>query len=125
MVDERLDRALLRALQQRDRIIASTQISIIDREVVETDGDVGMIGAQGFLPDRQRSLEDRLRTECIGHHDEPQCVVVCLCLDASLVLVVFFRTSASDRDSLRQFLKFVQETTRASQSESSYLQLLK
>jgi hypothetical protein len=30
-----------------------------------------------------------------------------------------------ERDSLRQFLKFVQDTTRASQSESSYLQLLK
>lgn len=30
-----------------------------------------------------------------------------------------------ERDSLRQFLKFVQDTTRASQSESTYLQLLK
>jgi hypothetical protein len=30
-----------------------------------------------------------------------------------------------ERDSLRHFLKFVQETTRALQSESSYLQLLK
>jgi len=26
---------------------------------------------------------------------------------------------------LRQFLKFIQETTRANQSESSYIQLLK
>jgi hypothetical protein len=31
----------------------------------------------------------------------------------------------AERDSLRQFLKFVQETTRASNSESNYLQLLK
>jgi hypothetical protein len=31
----------------------------------------------------------------------------------------------TERDSLRQFLKFVQETTRASHSESSYLELLK
>jgi hypothetical protein len=30
-----------------------------------------------------------------------------------------------ERDSLRQFLKFVQDTTRASQSENSYLQMLK
>ena len=33
--------------------------------------------------------------------------------------------SPSERDSLRQFLKFVQETTRATHSESSYIQLLK
>jgi hypothetical protein len=31
----------------------------------------------------------------------------------------------AERDNLRQFLKFVQETTRANHSESSYLQLLK
>lgn len=31
----------------------------------------------------------------------------------------------TERDSLRQFLKFVQETTRDSHSENSYLQLLK
>jgi hypothetical protein len=31
----------------------------------------------------------------------------------------------AERDRLRQFLKFVQETTRASHSESTYLQLLK
>jgi len=30
-----------------------------------------------------------------------------------------------ERDSLRQFLKFVQDTTRQSQSENSYLQMLK
>jgi PilZ domain-containing protein len=31
----------------------------------------------------------------------------------------------TERENLRQFLKYVQETTRASKSESSYLQLLK
>ena len=31
----------------------------------------------------------------------------------------------AERDNLRQFLKFVQETTRASHSEESYMQLLK
>ena len=31
--------------------------------------------------------------------------------------------SSEERDNLRQFLKFVQDTTRASQSESSYLQM--
>jgi hypothetical protein len=31
----------------------------------------------------------------------------------------------TERESLRQFLKFVQETTRTSRSESSYLDLLK
>jgi hypothetical protein len=31
----------------------------------------------------------------------------------------------SEKENLRQFLKYVQETTRASKSESSYLQLLK
>jgi hypothetical protein len=30
-----------------------------------------------------------------------------------------------EKENLRQFLKYVQETTRASKSESSYLQLLK
>jgi len=44
---------------------------------------------------------------------------------ASGVRVRFDGMVASERDSLRQFLKFVQETTRASQSESTYLQLLK
>jgi len=41
------------------------------------------------------------------------------------VRVRFDLLAPPERDSLRQFLKFVQETTRASQSESSYLQLLK
>ena len=44
---------------------------------------------------------------------------------ATGVRVRFDLLAPSERDSLRQFLKFVQETTRASQSESSYLQLLK
>jgi hypothetical protein len=30
-----------------------------------------------------------------------------------------------EKENLRQFLKYIQETTRASSSESSYLQLLK
>jgi hypothetical protein len=30
-----------------------------------------------------------------------------------------------DRDNLRQFLKYVQETTRAKRSENSYMALLK
>jgi PilZ domain len=41
------------------------------------------------------------------------------------VRVRFDGMAAAERDSLRQFLRFVQETTRASQSESSYIQLLK
>jgi len=41
------------------------------------------------------------------------------------VRVRFDGMAPAERDSLRQFLKFVQETTRASQSESSYLELLK
>lgn len=44
---------------------------------------------------------------------------------ASGVRVRFDGMVPTERDSLRQFLKFVQETTRASRSESSYLQLLK
>jgi len=44
---------------------------------------------------------------------------------ASGVRVHFEGMTPAERDSLRQFLKFVQETTRASQSESSYLQALK
>jgi hypothetical protein len=31
----------------------------------------------------------------------------------------------AEKENLRQFLKYVQETTRASNSENSYLQLLK
>lgn len=41
------------------------------------------------------------------------------------IRVRFDTLAPAERDSLRQFLKFVQETTRASQSESNYLQLLK
>lgn len=41
------------------------------------------------------------------------------------VRVRFDGLSASERDSLRQFLKFIQETTWSSQSERNYLQLLK
>ena len=44
---------------------------------------------------------------------------------ASGVRVRFGGMAATERDSLRQFLKFVQETTRASHSEDSYIQLLK
>lgn len=33
--------------------------------------------------------------------------------------------SSEERDNLRQFLKFIQETTRASQSENSYLQMVR
>jgi len=41
------------------------------------------------------------------------------------VRVRFDGMSAAERDNLRQFLKFVQDTTRASQSEKSYIQLVK
>jgi hypothetical protein len=41
------------------------------------------------------------------------------------IRVRFEGMSSGDRESLRQFLKFVQDTTRASQNENSYLQLLK
>ncbi|HET6179166.1 MAG TPA: PilZ domain-containing protein [Candidatus Sulfotelmatobacter sp.] len=44
---------------------------------------------------------------------------------ATGVRVRFDGMVPTERDSLRQFLKFVQETTRESHSESSYLQLLK
>lgn len=44
---------------------------------------------------------------------------------ANGVRVRFDSMAAPERDSLRQFLKFIQETTRASRSESSYIQLLK
>jgi hypothetical protein len=44
---------------------------------------------------------------------------------ATGVRVKFSTMAPAERDSLKQFLKFVQDTTRASQSESSYLQLLK
>jgi PilZ domain len=41
------------------------------------------------------------------------------------VRVRFGGMAPAERESLRQFVKFVQETTQASQSESTYLQLLK
>ncbi len=41
------------------------------------------------------------------------------------VRVRFDGLAPAERDNLRQFLKFVQETTRSSRSESEYLQLLK
>ncbi len=44
---------------------------------------------------------------------------------ASGVRVRFDGMVPSERDSLRQFLKFVQDTNRASQNENGYLQLLK
>lgn len=44
---------------------------------------------------------------------------------ATGVRVRFDLLAPAERDSLRQFLKFVQDTTRASQSENNYLQLLK
>jgi len=44
---------------------------------------------------------------------------------ATAIRVRFEQMSPAERDSLRQFLKFVQEMTRANQSESSYIQLLK
>jgi hypothetical protein len=44
---------------------------------------------------------------------------------ANGVRVRFDGMVPAERDNLRQFLKFVQETTRASHSEDSYIQLLK
>jgi hypothetical protein len=44
---------------------------------------------------------------------------------ANGIRVRFGAMAPSERESLRQFVKFVQETTRASQNESSYLRLLK
>ena len=44
---------------------------------------------------------------------------------ANGIRVRFEQMSPVERDSLRQFLKFIQETTRANQSESTYIQLLK
>jgi PilZ domain len=41
------------------------------------------------------------------------------------IRVRFEHMESSERESLRQFLKYVQETTRALRSESSYLELLK
>ena len=44
---------------------------------------------------------------------------------ANGVRVHFQGMAPTERDSLRQFLKFVQETTRGSQTENGYFQLLK
>lgn len=44
---------------------------------------------------------------------------------ATGVRVRFGNMAPEERDSLRQFLKFIQETTKASHSENSYIQLLK
>jgi hypothetical protein len=44
---------------------------------------------------------------------------------ATGVRVRFGNMSAAERENLRQFLKFVQEATRASKSETSYIQMLK
>lgn len=41
------------------------------------------------------------------------------------VRVRFDGMAAAERDSLRQFLKFIQDTTKASQNENSYIQMLK
>lgn len=41
------------------------------------------------------------------------------------VRIRFDGLSSAERDNLRQFLKFVQETTRASQSENGYFQMVK
>jgi hypothetical protein len=41
------------------------------------------------------------------------------------VRIRFDSMEPTERESLRQFLKFVQETTRTSHSENSYLDLLK
>ena len=51
--------------------------------------------------------------------------VVTRTASANSVRLRFDDMSAGERDSLRQFLKFVQDTTRVSQSEHNYLQLLK
>ena len=44
---------------------------------------------------------------------------------ANGVRVRFDGMSSGERDSLRQFLKFVQDTTRTSQNENGYIQMLK
>jgi hypothetical protein len=44
---------------------------------------------------------------------------------ANGIRVRFDGMAQAERENLRQFLKFVQESTRASRSESSYIQLLK
>jgi hypothetical protein len=44
---------------------------------------------------------------------------------ASGVRVRFAPMEATEKENLRQFLRYVQETTRSSTSESTYLQMLK
>jgi hypothetical protein len=44
---------------------------------------------------------------------------------ATGVRVRFGSMSPAERENLRQFLKFVQEATRASKSETSYIEMLK
>ncbi len=44
---------------------------------------------------------------------------------ANVLRVRFGGMASTERNNLREFLKFVQETTRASQSEASYLQMVK
>jgi PilZ domain len=44
---------------------------------------------------------------------------------ASGVRVRFGNMTSAERENLRQFLKFVQDSTRASKSENSYIQMLK
>jgi len=44
---------------------------------------------------------------------------------ANGIRVRFEQMKPAERENLRQFLKFVQDSTRASQSESTYIQLLK
>lgn len=44
---------------------------------------------------------------------------------ANALRVRFGGMASTERDNLREFLKFVQETTRASQSEATYLQMVK
>ena len=51
--------------------------------------------------------------------------VVTRSAQAEGVRVRFEGMNAAEKENLRQFLKYVQETTRASKSERSYLQLLK
>jgi hypothetical protein len=51
--------------------------------------------------------------------------VVTRSVPAGGVRIRFAGLDPAEKENLRQFLKYVQETTRASKSESSYLQLLK
>jgi hypothetical protein len=51
--------------------------------------------------------------------------VVTRSIPSSGVRIHFGGMNSAEKENLRQFLKYVQETTRASKSESTYLQLLK